>query len=110
MKKIKLSELNYRVKIQQASNIADGFGGLITLWQDYEEVWAKIISLTLMKNVLQGVKGHKITHALFIRFREDLDANMRIIMGDMILEIDKLHELENQKYLRIDAIMRGKCC
>jgi SPP1 family predicted phage head-tail adaptor len=110
MKKIKLSELNHQVTIQQSTNVVDGFGGFIAIWTNYEAIWAKVMPMSFIKNVLQGIKGHQITHVLIIRFREDLDANIRIIMDDLILEIDKLYELEEQKYLRIDTIMRGKCC
>ncbi|MFI4983863.1 MAG: phage head closure protein [Rickettsiales bacterium] len=110
MKNIKLAELNHLVKIQQSTSVADGFGGLITLWHDYEAVWAKIIPLSLTKNILQGIKGHTITHSLIIRLRDDLDANMRIVMGDTILEIDRLHSILESKYLQIDTIRRGKCC
>lgn len=110
MKKIKLSELKNRIKIQYVTNVPDGCGGSITAWKDYEEVWAKIMPMTFMKNILQSVKGFKITHVIIIRFREDIDTNMRLIIDEMILEIDKIQELESQKYLRIDTITRGKCC
>lgn len=110
MRKINLTELNQQVKIQQAVNVIDGFGGFISIWADFEEVWAKVLPMSLVKNAIQGVKGQQITHTLVLRFRADLNASMRIILEDKILEIDRVYELEEQKYLQIDAIMRGKCC
>ncbi len=82
--------LNRRVRIEARQSGVDEAGQPIETWATVAEVWASIRGQTGMGamresqgNVLSGVSRYSIR----IRFRDGLDAGMRVVCGSQAFEI-----------------------
>ena len=74
-------QLDRRITIQQVTKTPDRFGGEVETWTDLADVWASFRPQTAGErfqsnaDILQATT----TAAFRIRWRDDLDATMRVI-------------------------------
>jgi len=91
------SKLTERVTIQQRSVSDDGYGGKNISWSDVATVFAQVdplYSVALNERVagdqISAIGGYRVT----IRYRNDVNASMRLIWKSHTLLIHSLHEIE----------------
>lgn len=78
--------LRHRVTIQQlVQGVEDGIGGTIDVWQDIGTVWAKVTPLNSREALIAQQLKHDATHQVDLRFRNDIDATMRLVYRGRIL-------------------------
>ncbi|MCX7973744.1 MAG: phage head closure protein [Candidatus Aminicenantes bacterium] len=92
-----IGELRQRVIFQAAIKLDDGYGGKQIVWQDAFSVWALIEPLSAHEKFEAMSVQSGVTHRVYIRFRRDVNTEMRIKYGDRIFEIDGIFDVGEQK-------------
>lgn len=69
-------------------------------WQDYKRAWATVKPYKSSESAFMSKLKPSVTHRVYVRYREDITADMRIVYGKHIfeiagppLDIDERHEL-----------------
>ncbi|MDR2173657.1 MAG: phage head closure protein [Burkholderiales bacterium] len=77
-----------RVVIQRGvSDKTDKFGQPVVTWEDVVTVWANIRYLNGKEFLTAGTEVSAATVSVRIRYRTDITADMRVLIGDAILNI-----------------------
>lgn len=91
------SRLSERVRIEQAQEEVDEFGGVSIAWEELAIVWAEvrpIASVTREREVAAqptAIAGYRVV----IRKRDNVHAGMRLVWKGRVMLIETLHE-ENE--------------
>lgn len=88
------SRLSERVRIEQVAETVDEFGGMSVAWEELATVWAEVkpISSTAREREVAAQPTAIAGYRVLIRFRDDVDAGMRLIWKSHTLLIQALHE------------------
>ncbi|MEL6289398.1 MAG: phage head closure protein [Pseudomonadota bacterium] len=105
--KAALSDLRHRVTIEARSVLPDGAGGQIESWVPGEEVWAAVVPLSGVEALRQDRIATTVTHRVRVRYRSDLDAAKRLRMGDRVLEILSVIDVD-ERHRWIDCLCEEK--
>ena len=82
-------ELRHRITIQTKSSDRDGDGYPIpSPWVDYKKLWGKVTHLSGKDLIAAQANQSKIVARLKIRYREDVNTDMRVIYKGGIYAID----------------------
>jgi SPP1 family predicted phage head-tail adaptor len=93
---VKAGDLRHRIIIERAARADDGAGGATLDWQTVAEVWAAIWSRTVdEKFVLDRIAG-TATHDIWIRYRADVQPDMRIRFGTRVFDILGAIDIEDR--------------
>lgn len=82
--------LNRRVTIQRRADGYDEAGQPVTTWEDVATVWANIAGQTGMGAITRaqdGVGASIERYSIRIRYREGLDAGMRVVHGSQVFDV-----------------------
>lgn len=80
--------LNSRVKIQSDAKTSDGAGGFtLAAPALVAEVWANVEPLEGDEQIAAMQTEARATHRVTMRYREDVKASMRLLLGARVLEI-----------------------
>lgn len=79
--------LRHRVLLQEFVTTQDSEGGLVQTWEDVAWVWAAIEPLSAREFVRAEELQSKVTARITIRYRADVNAEMRIVHGSTIYNI-----------------------
>jgi len=82
--------LNRQVSLQVSANVHDGAGQPIKVWSTIAQVWANVKSQTGMGVVTgeqNGVATSVTRYSFRIRYRQGIDAGMRVLMGGVPYDI-----------------------
>ncbi len=100
----KIAELQQRVKFQSLSRTSDGQGGWIETWTDFAEVWAKVKPVSAKERYFSQRIEENISHQITIRWRNDLNTEMRILYESRIFQLHGIRdEDERHWFTLIDA-------
>lgn len=89
--------LRHRVRIEQPVETQDSVSGSIEIeWQEVVTVWAGIEPVSAKEFVAAQSETSKINTRIFIRYRPDVSANMRI------------YHLSKDKYYNIEGVLADK--
>lgn len=90
------SRLRHRVTLQQEVTTDDTQGGYTRSWEDVAELWAEIspinpgsasVSASSSEQYKFGGIETVHTYRIFLRYRSNVDASMRIVFGSRIFNI-----------------------
>lgn len=87
------SRLTERVTIEQRSTTADAFGGQIVSWETLATVFAEVEALAQtvrersLADQVKAVAGYRVR----LRYRDDVDASMRLQWRGRVLQLHALH-------------------
>ncbi|AGK58095.1 phage head-tail adaptor [Hyphomicrobium denitrificans 1NES1] len=84
---VKAGDLRHRIVIERAQRTSDGAGGSTTEWETVAEVWAAIWSRSADENFTLDRTAGTATHDVWIRYRADVQPDMRIRFGVRIFDI-----------------------
>ncbi|NII53583.1 phage head closure protein [Luteibacter sp. SG786] len=92
--------LNRKITIQKPGTVKDPAGQPIKGWVDHVITWAKVKSQTGMGVVTgdqAGVSTSVTRYSFRIRYRQGLDASMRVLMGGVIYDITSVQMDEDRR-------------
>lgn len=90
-------ELNQRITLQRVTVTSDGQGGKDESWAAFAAPWANVLP-TRGQETLGGTEvTATLATDLLIRFRTDVDATQRVILGDRTLEIQSLSDPDGRR-------------
>lgn len=81
-------KLRNLVTIQDRIEEQDSDGAINIEWDDFAKVWASIEPLSARDFISAQSEQSKITARITILFRDDIEANMRVIHGNKIYTIE----------------------
>lgn len=96
-KKICSKDLRWRITIEQLVLSDDGQGGHSESWSTLATPWAKLEPLSASQIWHAQQLEHRVTHKITIRYRNDIESNMRILFEGRIFHIKSFRDLESQK-------------
>ena len=88
MKTLDPSKLRHPVEIQKRTQVQDSTTGEIThTWARLKMVWASVEPLSAREFIAAQAGQSQITARIVIRYRDDVDATMRILFRGKIYNI-----------------------
>ncbi len=92
-----LGKLRQRITLQQEVRTADLGGGASLLWQDVAMVWAEIEVLRGFENVQAQALQSQVNAKIHIRFRSDVHAGMRAVLGNKIYVLEAVYDPDGMR-------------
>ena len=93
-------KLNRRLTFQRLEAKEDEMGQDKSVWQDYKTIWGSVKPYKSSEYNFMGKLKPEVSHRIYVRFRNDITADMRIKYHGRIvtiegspLDIDERHEL-----------------
>jgi SPP1 family predicted phage head-tail adaptor len=105
MGRVAAGRMNRRVTIQRKSGTVDSWGQPNISWIDVATVWARVLTITgsgFVNNemITGGTEVSRTTASIRVRMRRDIDAGMRVVLGESIYDIRAvLPDEEGNEYL-----------
>jgi SPP1 family predicted phage head-tail adaptor len=85
---MKAGKLRHKVQIQKKTAAQDNITGAVTYtWSKLADVWASIEPLSAREFIAAQAVQSKVSARITIRYRDDIDATMRILHGNKIYNI-----------------------
>jgi SPP1 family predicted phage head-tail adaptor len=92
--------LNRRIAIQKSTSGKDSAGQAIKVWTNVFTVWANVKSQTGMGTIVgdqSGVSTSVTRYSFRIRYRQGVDASMRVLMGGVAYDITSVQMDEDRR-------------
>lgn len=81
-------QLNTRISIEKRGEVRDAWGQPIPgAWLPVASVWANVRHLSGSEAIKADAVTSTVRASIRIRYREDLDAGMRVLIGAAVYEI-----------------------
>ena len=80
-------QLTARLELEAPVAVSDGQGGAVVDYQTRASLWARIEPVTQLVTEQAGAEVFAVTHRVWLRFRDDLAAGMRLRKGGRIFAI-----------------------
>ncbi len=96
---MKIGALRHRILFQSEEKISDDAHGHTSIWNDVAVTWADIEPLAGRELYYAQQIKNTISHKITIRYREDINEEMRIIFGIRIFKIESIINIKEQKKL-----------
>lgn len=94
---MRAGELRNRITIQEPVEKKDSTGAPYQDWEDYVTVWADIQPLGGSKFWEADKPNAEISGRIEMRYRPDINKNMRVKYGEKILDIDNVFDPDERK-------------
>lgn len=94
--------LNERVNIEHRSTSVDAIGQPVESWSLLAAVWASVKKQSGLESIKADADTSSVKSSIRIRYRNGIDAGMRVIHGDDIYDIKAT--LENKPDAYIDLV------
>lgn len=86
---IQAGKLRHRVSLQDRQTSRDPMtGDVIVAWVEIAKLWAEIVPLSARDFIAAGANQSKVTARIVIRYRENINAAMRIVYRGKIYNIE----------------------
>lgn len=96
--------LRHRVTVEAAVATPDGAGGETLAWSTFATLWARIEPAAGNERVVAGHLAGIVTHAVTVRWRDDIDGRMRVVYRGRRFRVLAVHDPdETRRYLTIKA-------
>lgn len=79
--------LNRKVVLQSATTVQDETGHPVPTWATLAPVWANIRHLSGVETIRAGAQTSAVKVSIRIRYRDDVTASMRVVLGSTTYEI-----------------------
>lgn len=104
---MRIGPMRHRVIIQKAMITQDAAGEEVFAWATHATVWARVMPLGGQERFVGGADQQlaTVTHRVEIRHRSDLNNEMRIKWGDVLLDIEGIEEPSGKnQYTRLKCV------
>lgn len=82
-------KLQHRITLQAQSSTQDAdTGEMLVTWADVAELWASVEPLSAREFVASAAGQSQISARITIRYRQNIDANMRILHRGRIYNVE----------------------
>lgn len=81
---MKIGEMRYRAELQRNTAVKDDEGFTQNIWQTEHTVWADIVPVSGREFLQSGTETAEVTFKIYIRWIENVDADMRVKCGEGI--------------------------
>lgn len=99
---MKIGDLRHRITFQQPLKTLDDYKGHTLKWQDVLTAWASVEPLTGREYFYAHQIKNEVSHRVRIRYRKDINEEMRIKHGYRYFEIESVIDLkERHQFLEI---------
>lgn len=71
-------KLNRRITFQRLETVQDEMGQNKSTWRNYKTVWGSMKAYKSSEHNFMGKLKPEVTHRVYVRYREDITADMRI--------------------------------
>ncbi len=106
-----IGDLRHRLSLQSRSRVPDGAGGFTETWADvaaHPVVYAAIRAVGGTEALRAGQLQGTTTYRLLLRYREDINADMRLSDGAGHYDIIAVLDRDGRKqYLEVTATRQG---
>ena len=100
--KIKIGDFRHRITFQESVKVPDGYKGFTITWQDVVVVWAQVDPLSGREYFYAHQIKDEISHRVRIRYRTDVNEEMRILHGERSFKIESMIDMgERREFLEI---------
>jgi SPP1 family predicted phage head-tail adaptor len=101
---MKIGKLNKKIEIQQKTATTNEFGEPENSWETFNNVWARINSISAKEYFSAQGFEHTVTHKITIRFIKGIKPDMRINYNGKIFEITAIRNInEANKWIELLA-------
>lgn len=97
MKAPHIGALRHRVQLEAPSRSAVEGGGAVVAWQPVAMLWAEIIPLSGAEVFQADGIGATTSFDVRTRFRAEIHPEMRFVIGDRILDIKSVRDIEGRR-------------
>ncbi|AXS39962.1 phage head closure protein [Breoghania sp. L-A4] len=91
-----IADLRARVALQAPQESDDGSGGVTVAWADVATVWAFVEPQSAREQAVSGHLDGVVTHAVILRYRDDVRGGWRIVSGEQIFRVLATHDLDGR--------------
>lgn len=96
--------MRHRVVIQNRMKTDDSFGQEPQTWLDVLSCYAQIEPVSGMSQLAAAAQQSSVSHSIFIRFRNGINARQRVVFGSRIFEIDAAINIDERSvYLQLEC-------
>lgn len=81
---MKIGGMRYKVELQRNVSKKDDEGFTQNIWQTEHTVWADIVPVSGREFLQSGTETAEVTFKIYIRWIENVDADMRVKCGENI--------------------------
>ena len=81
---MKIGGMRYRAELQRNTAVKDDEGFTQNIWQTEHTVWADIVPISGREFLQSGTETAEVTFKIYIRWIENVDADMRVKCGNDI--------------------------
>ncbi|WP_445304317.1 phage head closure protein [Neorhizobium sp. SOG26] len=93
-------QLTARLSLETATATPDGQGGATTTWTEAASLWARIEPVSFQLRQDAGAETGTITHRVWMRFRQDIQAGQRLRKGERVFVVKLVRDPdETERYL-----------
>lgn len=93
-KAVKIGDMRHRILFQSGTKIEDEHQGHTIRWNDVAVVWAIVEPISGNEFYYSQQLKNTITHKITVRYRADINVEMRIIFEKRIMKIESMINLE----------------
>lgn len=79
--------LRHRISIQHRTTARDEAGQPIEVWSEFTPAYADIRVMGGLETIKAGAQTSKANASIRIRYREDVDASMRVLHGATVYQV-----------------------
>lgn len=92
-----MGALRHRLRLETPFHAEDGGGGATVSWQPIATLWAEVTAGAGREIFLADGLTAVSTHQVRIRYRADVTAEMRFVMGERVLDIRAVRDLDGRR-------------
>jgi SPP1 family predicted phage head-tail adaptor len=103
---MKSGPLRDRITVQVQSSVQDEAGQQLTTWTDVAKLWANVEYTSGLSAIRSGMDTSNVKASIRIRYREGINAGMRVIFGATDFDIEGV--LPHKSAGMIDLVCQTK--
>jgi len=102
---LKIGDLRHRILFQAEIPVDDQHHGHTIIWKDVATVWALVEPVSGREFFYSQQLKNTITHKIKIRFRSDINVELRIVFGTRIMKIESMINIqEGDRFMELRCI------
>lgn len=98
---VSVGALRRRIRIEQFTTSADGYGEEIKTWAVLDHVWAEVTPLRVSEQFQAQQVNRQVTHRVRIHYRSDITEQMRLVFDDDYYDIQGITEIGFRKGIEL---------
>lgn len=93
-----IGKLRHRITIESKGQASDGAGGYIESWSPFATLWAEVKPINSRERFQAEQVQARTTHRIWIRYRDDLETDMRVSYQSRSMAILGITDPDERKH------------